>query len=79
MSNTNLSENPTYIIAIQPIGNHLKLTIPESRIVLETAPRKIKRDDALEMALSAISNSQQKNDEAVKMILQTGSLSIFMD
>ena len=79
MSNTHLSENPTYIIGIQPIGNHLQLTIPELWIVLETALRKIKRDDALEMALSAISNSQQKKDEAVQVIVQTGSLSIFMD
>jgi hypothetical protein len=79
VSNTHLSENPTYIISIQPIGNHLQLTIPELWIVLETAPRKIKRDDALEMALSAISNSQQKKDEAVQVIVQTGSLSIFMD
>ena len=67
MSNTHLSENPTYIIGIQPIGNHLQLTIPELWIVLETAPGKTKRHNAREMALTAISDCQQKQDEAVKV------------
>jgi hypothetical protein len=74
-----LSENPTYTIDIQPVGDHLQVTLPELEIVLETAPGKIERDDALEMAFSAISDSQQKKDEAVQVNVQTGSLRIFMD
>jgi hypothetical protein len=52
------------------------VTLPELGFVSETAPSKIKRDDALEMALSASSNSQQKKDKAVQEFLQTLSLSI---
>jgi hypothetical protein len=62
-----MSENQTYAIDRQPIGNHLQVTIPELRIVLETAPGKTKRDDAVDLALSAISDYQQKQHEAVKV------------
>jgi hypothetical protein len=50
-----MKENPTYTIDIVPVGDHLQVTIPELGIVLETAPGKIKRDDATEVALPAIS------------------------
>jgi len=62
-----MSNNPTYTIDIVPVGDHLQVTIPELGMVLETAPGKIKRDDALEMALSAISTWQQKQDERAQM------------
>lgn len=64
MSNTSLSENPTYTIDIQSVGDHLLVTLPDLGIVLEIEPGKIKCDDALEMALSAISIDQRKQDEA---------------
>ncbi len=48
-------KNPTYTIDVVPIGDHLQVTIPELGIVLETAPGKIKRDDATAVALPAIS------------------------
>jgi hypothetical protein len=56
-----------YAIDIQPVGDHLQVTIPELGIVVETAPGKIKRDDALDLALSAISEWQQKQDEAAQV------------
>ncbi len=62
-----MSNNPTYTIDIVPVGDHLQVTIPELGMVLETAPGKIKRVDALEMALSAISTWQQKQDERAQM------------
>ena len=43
------------------------MTIPGLGIVLETAPGKTKRDDALEMVFTAISDYQQKQDEGVKV------------
>jgi hypothetical protein len=58
-----MNENPKYTIDIQPVGDHLQVTIPELGIVLETPSGKIKRDDAVDLALSAISAWQQKQDE----------------
>jgi|GEM_PF-5224869 len=72
-----MSENPKYTIDRQPVRN-LQVTLSELGIVLETPSGKIKRDDALEMALSAMSNSQQKKEEAVYVIVQTGSLRIYL-
>lgn len=48
-------KNTEYTIDVVPVGDHLRVTIPELGIVLETAPGKIKRDDATEVALPAIS------------------------
>ena len=67
VKNTHMSENSTYTIDRQLVGNHLQVTLPELGIVLETAPGKIKRDDAVDMALSAISEWQQKQDEAAQV------------
>ena len=50
-----MSNEPTYTIDIVPVGDHLQVTIPELGITIETAPGKIKRDDATDAALSAIS------------------------
>jgi hypothetical protein len=58
------NQNPTYTIDIQPVGNHLQVTVPELGIILETEPGKIKRDDAVNLALSAISKWQREQDEA---------------
>jgi hypothetical protein len=55
--------NPTYTIDVVPIGDHLQVTIPELGIVLETAPGKIKRDDATEVALSAISKWLHEHEQ----------------
>jgi hypothetical protein len=58
-----MSNNPTYAIDIQPVGDHLQVSIPDLGIELETKPGQMKRDDALEMALSAISEYLRKQDE----------------
>jgi len=58
-----MSSNPTYTIDIQPIGDHLQVTIPDFEIVLETKPGQMKRDDAVDLALSAISEYLRKQDE----------------
>jgi hypothetical protein len=62
-----MSTNPTYAIDIQPVGDHLRVSIPDLGIVLETEPGKTKRDDAVDLALSAISAYQQKQDEAAQV------------
>ena len=62
-----MSTNLTYAIDIQPVGDHLKVTIPDLGIVLEAAPGKVKRDDTVDLALSAISKCQQKQDERVQV------------
>jgi hypothetical protein len=56
--------NPTYTIDIQPVGDHLQVTILElpELGMLETAPGKIKRDDATEVALAAISKWQHEHE-----------------
>lgn len=61
-----MSNETKYTIDIQPVGDHLKVTIPELGIVLETAPGKIKRDDAVDMALSAISKWEHQQYEAAQ-------------
>jgi hypothetical protein len=58
-----MSNNPTYTIDIVPVGDHLQVSVPELGIVLETPPGKIKRDDAVDLALSAISTWQQQQSE----------------
>ena len=62
-----MSINLTYAIDIQPVGDHLKVNIPDLGIVLETAPGKIKHDDAVDLALSSISEWQQKQDERAQV------------
>ena len=57
------SKNPTYAIDIQPVGDHLQVSIPDLGIVLEPKPGQTKRDDAVEMALPAISEYLRKQDE----------------
>ena len=58
-----MSTNATYAIDIEPVGDHLKVTIPDLGIVLETEPGKTKRDDAVDLALAAISKYQQEQYE----------------
>ena len=62
-----MNENPKFTIDIEPIGDHLQVTIPDLGIVLETAPGKIKRDDAVDLALSAISEYLRKQDERARV------------
>ena len=61
-----MSNETKYTIDIQPVGDHLKVTIPELGIVLETAPGKITHDDAVDMALSAISKWEHQKYEAAQ-------------
>ena len=62
-----MNENPKYTIDIQPIGDHLQVSIPDLGIVLETKPGQMKRDDAVEIALSAISEYLRKQDERARV------------
>lgn len=63
-----MSENPIpYIIDRQPVGDHLQVTIPDVGMVLETKPGQMKRDDAVDLALSAMSAYQRMQDEAAHM------------
>ncbi len=61
-----MSNETKYTIDIQPVGDHLQVTIPELGIELETEPGKIKRDDAVDMALSAISKWEHQHYEAAQ-------------
>jgi hypothetical protein len=53
----------TYTIDYQLVGDHLQVTIPELGIVLETAPGKIKRDDATSVAMSAIAKWLHEHEQ----------------
>lgn len=55
--------NETYTLNIQPVGDHLQVTIPELGITVSTAPGEIKRDDAERVALAAISDYHMKQYE----------------
>jgi hypothetical protein len=58
-----MNENPKYTIDIVPVGDHLQVSVPELGIVLETTSGKTRRDDAVDLALSAISEWQQKQSQ----------------
>ena len=62
-----MEKNLTYTIDVQPVGDHLQVTIPELGIVLETPSGKIKRDDAVDLALSAISKWEHQQYEAAQV------------
>ena len=64
--NRGMSNETKYTIDIQPVGDHLQVTIPELGIVLETPSGKIKRDDAVDLALSAISKWEHQQYEAAQ-------------
>ena len=61
------NQNPTtYSIDIEPVGDHLQVTIPEIGITLETSPGEIQRDDAERVALAAISKYEHQQYEAAR-------------
>jgi hypothetical protein len=57
--------NEKYTIDIRPIGDHLKVTVPELRElgIIETAPGKVTGDDAVDLALARISEYQLEQYE----------------
>jgi len=61
------TNTPTYAIDILPVGDHLQVTIPDLGIVLETKPGQMKRDDAVDLALSAISKYLREQDELARV------------
>jgi hypothetical protein len=61
-----MSNNPTYTIDIQPIGDHLQVTIAEIGVTLETGPGETSRDDATRVAGAAISRYEQQQYEAAQ-------------
>ncbi len=62
-----MSENPKFTIDIIPVGDHLQVSIPELGIVIETGPGEIKRDQAVDLALSAISKWQEAQYEQAQV------------
>ena len=62
-----MSTDKTLTIDIEPIGDHLRVTIPELGIVLETAPGETRRDDAERVALAAISRYEHQQYQAAKV------------
>jgi len=59
-----MSTDTTYTIDIESVGDHLRVTIPELGIVLETAPGETGRDDAERVALAAISRYEHQQYKA---------------
>jgi hypothetical protein len=57
--------NEKYTIAIRPVGDHLEVTVSElpELGIIETAPDKVKRDDAVDLALARISEYQLEHNE----------------
>lgn len=60
--------NETYTVDIVPVGDHLRVSIPEIGMILETAPGEIKRDDAERVALAAISKYERQQYEAAMRV-----------
>jgi hypothetical protein len=61
-----MSADTTYTIDFEPIGDHLRVTIPELGFVLETAPGETRRDDPERVALAAISRNEHQQHQAAK-------------
>jgi hypothetical protein len=56
----------TYTIDIQRVGDHLRVTLPEIGVTVETGPGETKRDDAERVALAAISRYEYEAAQEVK-------------
>jgi len=63
-----MSTETHYTIDIQPVGNHLQVTVPELGIELETAPGEVRREDAERLALAAISRYERQQYEAARQV-----------
>jgi hypothetical protein len=64
-----------YTIHMQPVGDHLQVTIAEIGVTVETAPGKIKREDAERAATRAISEyalAQREATQVKQVIIVTG-------
>jgi hypothetical protein len=61
-----MNENPKYTIDIQPVGDHLQVTIPEIGVTVETASGEVRLEDAERVALAAISQHQRRQYEAAQ-------------
>ena len=62
--------NEKYTLQLKSVGDHLEVTIPELNITVETAPGKTSRDDALDVAHTAIEKwtlqQRRREQETVK-------------
>jgi hypothetical protein len=58
-----MSNETTYTIDIQPVGDHLQVTIPEIGVTVETAPGERRREDAERVAGAAISRYERDRYE----------------
>ncbi len=63
-----MKNNPVYTIDFEPVGDHLKVTIPELGIVLETKPGETTLDDAERVALAAIAKYEHQQYEAARQV-----------
>jgi hypothetical protein len=59
-------KNTVYTIDFVLVGDHLKVTIPELEIELETAPGETRREDAERVGLAAISKYEHQQYEAAQ-------------
>jgi hypothetical protein len=58
-----MSNNPMYTIDIQPVGDHLQVTIVEIGVTVETEPGQTRREDAERVAGEAISAYERQQYE----------------
>jgi hypothetical protein len=61
-----MSNESTYTIDIQSVGDHLQVTIPEIEVTISTAPGETRREDAERVALAAISKYEHQQYEATR-------------
>ncbi len=59
-----MKNNPVYTIDFEPVGDHLKVTIPEIGVVLETGPGETRREDVERIAMAAISRYEHQQYKA---------------
>ncbi len=61
-----MKNNPVYTIDFEPVGDHLRVTIPELGLVLETEPGETKLDDVERIAMAAISKYEHQQYKAAQ-------------
>ena len=63
-----MNNETKYTIDIQPIGDHLQVSVPELGIVLETTSGEVRREDAERVALAAISRYEHQQYQAAQEV-----------
>jgi hypothetical protein len=60
------TSNEKYTLNIVPVGDHLRVHIPEIDVTVETAPGETRREDAERVGLAAISRYERQHYEAAQ-------------